>query len=179
MQHVAAGVLMLIGAATAIPMIPARGDDCVRPMIATARLQRVSLRVLLAVGLTESGYQGRPWPWALNIDGRDVFPNNREEAERVLLAELPKARNIDVGCMQLSATYHAWKFRDVREMLDPARNVAVATEYLADLRRRYGIAKAVAAYHTGPGGSETPRAAAYRCRVAEKLVPYRKFSDCK
>lgn len=147
-------------------------------MIAAGRLQGVSLRVLLAVGLTESGHNGRPWPWALNIDGRDVFPNDREEAERVLLAELPRARNIDVGCMQLSATHHAWKFHDVRDMLDPARNVAVATEYLADLRRRYGIVKAVAAYHTGPGGAESPRADAYRCRVAEKLVPRARLKGC-
>ena len=64
-----------------------------------ARGANVPPDLLIAIAGAESGYH----PWALNIKGRQVFCQSREEAETVL--ETTPTDDIDIGLMQIN-----WRF---------------------------------------------------------------------
>lgn len=126
--------------------------------------------ILYAVGLTETGRRGSLYPYALNIEGRSVFPRSAAEA----LIEFDLARNqgkklIDLGCMQINHHYHGDQFRSPREMLDPEKNVDYAARFLKRLRGEHETwSMAVARYHAGPNNN--PAQKRYICRVIANLV---------
>ena len=95
---------------------------CEREMVAAAQKYRVPLGVLYAVGLTETGRRNSLYPYALNIEGKSVFPPSRQAAKRdVLEARSIGKKLIDIGCMQINHHYHGDKFRSVEHMLNRAQ----------------------------------------------------------
>lgn len=158
---------------------PAAATECVAPIIAASARLEVPAPLLAAVAIAESGKAGVPSPWALNVDGRAIYPASRAEAAAILRHELPRARNVDVGCMQISTRWHGRKFEDPADMLDPRANVDVGAAYLAELRAQLGRwSSAVAAYHAGPAQHSSPRARQYRCRVARQLAQVPQAVTC-
>jgi hypothetical protein len=121
-------------------------------MISAARKYNVPLGVLYAVGLTETGRRNSLYPYALNIEGKSVFPPSRQAAKQdVIDAQQHGKKLIDIGCMQINHHYHGDQFRSVDQMLEPRANVQYAARFLKDLRRRQGSwTMAVARYHAGP-----------------------------
>lgn len=122
------------------------------------------------MGLAETGRKGSLQPYALNIEGKAVFARSMDDAIRTF----ERARNngvklIDLGCMQINHHYHADQFDNVRQMLDPRRNVEYAARFLAELKRRHGSwSMAVARYHAGP--KNDPAQKRYVCRVIANLA---------
>lgn len=122
------------------------------------------------MGLTETGKKGSLQPNALNIEGKPLFPRNRQEA----LAAFADARRqgktlIDLGCMQINHRYHGAEFRSVDDMLDPRRNVDYAARFLVSLHARHmSWSMAVARYHAGPDND--PAQKVYVCRVIANMV---------
>ena len=112
--------------------------------------------LLLAIGKVESGRvhptAGRvvPWPYALNIAGRGVYPPTAEAA----IAEVQAARaqglsSIDVGCFQISLLHHPGAFPTLPDAFDPARNAAYAAAFLSTLRARLASwEQAAGGYHS-------------------------------
>jgi soluble lytic murein transglycosylase-like protein len=151
---------------------PARAEAnaCESHIIAAAARYEIPPAILYAVGLTETGRKGSLYPYALNIEGRSVFPRSAAEA----LREFEKARRegkklIDLGCMQINHHYHADQFRSPRDMLDPAKNVDYAARFLKRLRGEHQTwSMAVARYHAGPNNN--PAQKRYICRVIANLV---------
>jgi soluble lytic murein transglycosylase-like protein len=139
-------------------------------MIAAADAENVPLGVLYAVALTETGRKGALHPFALNIEGKSVFADSKEEA----LAQFLQARRkgkilIDLGCMQINHHYHGAEFSSIGSMLDPKMNVHYAARFLRQLRIREGSwAMAVARYHAGPNND--PAQKRYICAVIGNLV---------
>lgn len=81
---------------------------------------------LLESGHTEGGVT-RPWPWALNIEGRSVYPATRAEAEQHLARALAAGkRNIDIGLMQINLRVHGERVSEPRMLLDPEVNLKTA-----------------------------------------------------
>lgn len=155
-------------------------DICL-DMIAEVAERRfdVPAGLLLAIGLTESGREIdsrlAPWPWALNIDGAGHFPDTRAEAlEKAEAAIAEGAGNVDLGCMQISQTWHAWAFETLDDMLEPEQNVTYAADLLVGLHDEFGSwSGAVAAYH-----SRNPvRGAAYAARVYARWTALRTLDD--
>ena len=93
--------------------IEAGAQICERAIIAGARRAGVPQDVLHAISLTETGRaQGgrlRPWPWAINREGKGFWFKNREEALAFAKASLAEGRrSFDVGLLpdQLSLARH-------------------------------------------------------------------------
>ena len=77
--------------------------------------------LLLSIALVESGQDGSPQPFAMNLDGKTVYSDNANEAKNHLLDKKGRVRqNATVGCMQLSVQHHRENFRPVERILDPA-----------------------------------------------------------
>jgi soluble lytic murein transglycosylase-like protein len=151
---------------------PARAGEsaCEREMARAAARHGVPLGMLYAVGLAETGRGETLQPYALNIEGRAVYANGREEALRLIAsARSSGMRLIDIGCMQINHHFHARNFGSVEDMLDPAQNVDYAARFLNELKAREGSwTKAVARYHAGPNND--PAQKKYVCRVIGNLV---------
>jgi soluble lytic murein transglycosylase-like protein len=139
-------------------------------MITAAKTHGVPLAVLYAVGLTETGRRGRLHPYALNIEGGALFPQERNEALR--LVESARKRGvklIDIGCMQINHHFHADQFSSIEAMFDPRANVDYAARFLKSLRAREGSwTLAAARYHAGPNND--PAQKRYVCRVIANMV---------
>lgn len=125
--------------------------------------------VLYAVALQESGtrLRGRliPWPWTLNIAGRAERYATRAQAcggLRRALARTPATR-IDAGLGQVNLGYHAHRYEQPCDVLDPYRNLAIAAEILWEQHTPgEDWLIAIGRYHRPAGG--TP-AAQYRRSV--------------
>ena len=96
------------------------------PYVAAANQAGVPLEVLVAVAGAESGYH----PWALDIEGRQVFCKSRAEAEDVLANTA--TTNVDIGVMQIN-----WRFWGPRlgvaknDLLDPRINLLMGAQHPA------------------------------------------------
>lgn len=129
-----------------------------------AREKNVTRPLLYAVALAESGRDGRPWPWTLNVSGRSHYYDSREKAHEALVGFIKRGhRSIDVGYMQVNLAYNGRRFVDTWQALDPYQNVLAAAEILRENYDEAGdIRHAVGRYH-----SRTPwRSTQYYHRVA-------------
>jgi soluble lytic murein transglycosylase-like protein len=163
-----------VAAASSSSLLPASAlaaaNACEGQIVAAAAKYDIPVGILYAVGLAETGRKGSLQPYALNIQGRAVFPATATAA----LAEFERARRqgfdlIDLGCMQINYRYHSDAFASVAQMLDPARNVDYAARFLKRLKGKHDTwSMAVARYHAGPDND--PAQKRYVCRVIVNLV---------
>ena len=143
---------------------------CEREMVRAAEKHGVPLGMLYAVGLTETGRGDSLRPYALNIEGRASYDDDKAAALRRFESARAAGRKlIDVGCMQINHHFHARQFASVEEMFEPAANVDYAARFLKALMAREGSwTMAVARYHAGPDND--PAQKRYVCRVIANMV---------
>ena len=115
--------------------------------------------MLAAIGSVESGR----WPWTANIDGgAETYRSKAEAIEALTRVRMPRPSDVDVGCFQVSLTYHPTAFATMADALDPVANARYAARFLLELRDKYGDwDHAVGAYHS----ATEPLGADYRGRV--------------
>ena len=143
-------------------------DLCLAAAVQAAKETGVPQTVLLAVMLVETGRNGRPWPWTINLAGQGHWLDSAEAAHDLAEEALENGTaSVDLGCFQLNYRWHGAAFASLADMLDPAQNAAYAAGYLAQHHARTGDwAAAAAAYH-----SATPEIAArYRTRFETTLA---------
>ena len=112
--------------------------------------------LLLSIGLVESGRADTltghvaPWPWTVNVDGAGrFFADEGAAIAFVRLAESSGARDVDVGCFQISLQDHPDAFATLADAFDPVRNAGYAAGFLARLQRQTGSwDSAIADYHS-------------------------------
>jgi hypothetical protein len=143
---------------------------CEREMIRAAELHAVPVSILYAVGLNESGRKGQMTPYALNVAGKSVFPDSKEQGLQMVAAYRAKGvKLIDVGCMQINIHYHAQKFSSIERMFDARTNVEYAAKFIQILRKSTGSwTAAVARYHAGPNNHAAQKR--YVCSVIRQMV---------
>lgn len=122
----------------------------------------VDPKVLAGIALNESAYNGRAWPWTLNVAGRGYFFRSREDAVGAIRKLIAAGRcDFDVGIMQVNWCYHRQRFASPWEALAPATNVRVAEDILNEnYSRTHSVAKAIAWYHSAnpaPGSAYLAR----------------------
>ncbi len=130
--------------------------------------------VLFAIALQESGTSlgGRliPWPWTLGIAGKPHRYTTRVEAclaLRSALRELPGTR-VDIGLGQINFGYHGHRVDDPCALLDPHRNLAIATSIVSENHTPGDDwLVAIGRYHRPAGGELASR---YRDRVNRHLT---------
>jgi len=140
-------------------------DDCERSIRGAEKKYALPPYLLAAIALTESSYEGRPSPFAMNVSGRPYFASGTQDMENVVARSGGESASIDVGCLQVNLRWHAGRFRDWRSLLVPNYNAEYAALYLVELYRKYGSWNAaVGAYH-----SRTPwKSANYACLVSRR-----------
>jgi hypothetical protein len=158
----------------ALPAAPALADAgaeiCERAIVSGAIREGVPQEVLHAISLTETGRpEGgrlRPWPWAINREGKGFWFKNRADALAFAKASLAEGRpSFDVGCFQINYYWHGQNFPSVETMFDPDAGAKYAAQFLRSLYRGNWSA-AAGAYH-----SQTPsRAGIYRARFDRILA---------
>ena len=160
------------GALTATSAADPAPADCVDAADQAERKFDLPSGLLRAIGEVESGVLDRttrrvaPWPWTVDEAGVGQFFPSAETAVTYVAQQLAAgARNIDVGCFQISLLYHPEAFTSLEQAFDPAANAEAAARLLLDLRTRAASWEEVAGlYH-----SATPwRAAAYRDLVLRR-----------
>jgi soluble lytic murein transglycosylase-like protein len=138
--------------------VPLAGNALCRKAIAAAeRAHGIPPHLLAAIARVESGRRDPiagtfdPWPWTINMDGQGTFYDNKTRAMAAAVAIQPRAeRSIDVGCMQISLTYHPDAFTDMAQAFDPASNAEYGARFLMQLFEKTNAwPKAVALYHSG------------------------------
>jgi hypothetical protein len=156
-----------------LPAAPVRADSaeagaqiCERAIIAGARRAGLPQDVLHAISLTETGRARggrlRPYPWAINREGKGFWFGSREEALAFARASVAAGRrSFDVGCFQINYHWHGANFASLEAMFDPDTGADYAAAFLKSLYAERGNWSAAAgAYH-----SQTPsRASVYRAR---------------
>lgn len=150
-------------------------ESCTQYILAMEGAFGIPSGMLLAIAQTESGKRGDPYPWALNIDGRTVFPENLAAMKTEIAANGGgDGPNIDVGCMQISLRYHKETLPDYTLIFQPQYNVIYGAYFLRRLFDRHGNwLQAIAYYHSG----NPDRQFAYACRVLERLKKIRGQGD--
>lgn len=112
--------------------------------------------LLISIGMVESGRadpltgQVAPWPWTVNADGKGAYFQSKADAEAfVRLAESSGARDVDVGCFQVSLQSHPDAFGSLDEAFDPVANAHYAAAFLLILKAQSGSwDAAIADYHS-------------------------------
>ena len=144
----------------------------------------VPVAVLHGIALAESGKtwsdgSRRPWPWTLNSIKGPMFFASRDQAASALSKILQEGiTNVDIGLMQVNYGYHGSRVKHPSDLLDPAINLRVAGQVLAEARDVVGgdVASAVGAYHAGYKASARGRSIWYQNTVAafaRRLSPQR------
>lgn len=145
----------LIALATAFSPAWARTEAdaaelCLQAAADAAEVTGVPYDVLLAISVVETGRDGQPWPWTVNIGGEGHWSDTAEEAAALVETALQSGlTNVDLGCFQLNLFWHAGAFTSVEDMLDPTRNAEYAAAFLAEKYQETGDwSLAAAAYHS-------------------------------
>ena len=145
--------------------------------VEAAQEYAVPPQIVFAVALAESellltSRRVMPWPWTLNVEGREERYRNRVEAWEAIQDHLEAGRrSIDIGLMQVNWRWHQELLQDPWTALDPHFNLRAGARILKDLYQEDGDWVAVVGRYHAP--ADTPearrRAAAYRARVLERL----------
>ncbi len=161
---------------------PQTANQMCRTAIAAAeRAHAIPSHLLAAIARVESGRRDQssgtlnPWPWTINLDGQGSFYDNKAQVVAVAETMRPRAaRSIDVGCMQISLTYHPDAFASMEQAFDPRLNTDYGARFLVQLFEKSGSwPRAVELYH-----SATPDLGAeYRQKVYAALPEETKLGD--
>jgi hypothetical protein len=173
--------------ADVIALSPTAGTAACRQAIRTAeRAHSIPPHLLAAIARVESGRRDdttgtfNPWPWTINMDGQGSFYEGKAQAVAAAVSmRAQAAKSIDVGCMQISLTYHPDAFPDMTQAFDPASNADYGARFLMQLYEKTNSwPKAVEMYHSATPeiGQEYGRRvyAAWPTeqRLAEAAEPY-------
>lgn len=117
------------------------------------KMYRLPNKLLTSISLVESGViEGNTvnsWPWALNVNGKSKYFDNKKDTLSFLRKSLKKNRNIDVGCMQINYKFHGHNFKNLDHILNPEENVKYAAEFLKKLFKRHkSWNEAISRYHS-------------------------------
>jgi len=173
------GLWLLLTLAGLGAAVPGRAADpaqfatlCERAIVNGARRGGVPPEILHSVALTETGREQngrlRPWPWAINREGKGHWFAGREEALEFARQSLADGRtSFDVGCVQINYRWHGHAFPSIEDMFDPEWTATYAAQFLRTLYEERGSWSAAAgAYH-----SLTPdNAQIYRARFDRLLA---------
>ncbi len=144
-----------------------KSSDCLKHIFEAEETYGIPSGLLLAISLVESGKNGSPHPYALNLNGRSVYSSNIQHASQQIRLKNGKVRpNISVGCMQLQVSYHKKHFQPLDRILEPSANVDYAARFLSSLyRQTKSWPRAVKRYN----GGSVQQVNKYVCKVHAHL----------
>lgn len=112
------------------------------PFTYASQATQVPVPLLVAISRTESSHH----PWALNIEGKAVYPKSRKDAEQILRRS---PDNVDIGHMQVN--YRIWGKKlglTKTELIDPYINAWAGAVILRFYLSQYSFWQAIGLYHS-------------------------------
>ncbi|WP_312892986.1 lytic transglycosylase [Paraburkholderia podalyriae] len=117
----------------------------------------VDAKILAGVVLNESAYNGRAWPWTLNVAGRGFFFRTRDDAYKAIRFLISDGRcDFDVGLMQVNWCYHRQRFASPWDALSPATNIHVAEDMRCMPRVRCSVRRCRRSRRQRSNGCRSP-----------------------
>ncbi len=136
--------------------------------------------LLYAMAHQESGRNKNgsfaPWPWALNIGGKAIYAESKQEAIKTARAALKKGQSFGGGYLQQEWRWQKDRYKDPADLFDPQINISTGAQILAEWYEKTGSwVESIARYHVGTvrSDAELARALDYVNRVRryhEKLL---------
>lgn len=155
-----------IAAATAPSAAKANGygAECASLIAQVEAKRNIPRGLLMAIAITESGINGLPNPYAMNIAGRSYHARSIQDMVGTIQSNWSRGvQSIDVGCMQINLKYHGQKFPRLTDLLDSTTNVEYGASFLISLATETGSWRdAVMSYHNRKNPA---RRAWYGCKV--------------
>jgi hypothetical protein len=155
-------VLMPWKALAGIGMTPPPAADhlCRQAINAAERAHGIPSHLLASIARVESGRRDQatgsfnPWPWTINADGQGAFYETKADAVAAArTARSQVSKSVDVGCMQISLTYHPDAFPTLEQAFDPVANADYGARFLVQLYEKSGSwPRAVEMYHSATLG---------------------------
>ena len=110
-------------------------------------------KLLTSISLVESGLKRNnklsSWPWTLNVNGKSMYFDNKEDTIEHLKKSLKMNKNIDIGCMQINYKYHGKNFKNLDDIISPNKNVKYAASFLRKLFKKHkSWNEAISRYHS-------------------------------
>lgn len=141
-----------------------------------ARRHGLDPYLLYAVALTESarihGNLASPWFWALNRNGKSLYPDTSSEALEQIRHQLKAGnRNIDVGLMQVNLRWHRHRVGRIEDMLNPGTNLNLGAQILQEAIATApdDLALGVGRYHAWSNRAEAHKYGLRVLRLADRL----------
>lgn len=144
----------------------AYGNVCRSKISLAERSEGLPPNLLQAIATVETGRAAAPWPWTINAKGlKNHFYNTKDAAHAAAVKLMQSGKtNVDLGCIQINYHYHGKNFKNVREILDPHKNIFYGAKLLKEMYRKLGSwEKVVARYHS----ADPARGKAYQKKVYE------------
>lgn len=162
---------------------PLQGITAEKPLnLSTSIYERVAIEhgidplILYAVVLIESGrIEGqmvRPWIWALNREGKSLYPESSAAALDQIRHQLKAgSRNIDIGLMQVNLRWHRHRVGKVEDLLDPVTNIELGAQILQEAIATVprDLVLGVGRYHAWSNPSEARKYGGRVLRLAARL----------
>jgi hypothetical protein len=109
-------------------------DLCRAAGDAAAERHGVPREILRAISIVETGRNGEPWPWTVNMEGAGHWFDGRAEARAyVLRRQAQGAVSFDIGCFQVNHRWHGAAFPSIDAMFEPLLNADYAARFLRTL----------------------------------------------
>lgn len=141
-----------------------------------ARRHGLDPYVLYAVALTESARirkdLAHPWVWALNREGKSLYPESSLEALDQIRHQLKVGnRNIDIGLMQVNLRWHRHRVQKLEDLLDPLNNIELGAQILQESIATVpgDLVLGVGRYHAWSNPSEARKYGGRVLRLAARL----------
>jgi hypothetical protein len=141
---------------TSLAPAPPDGQLCRQAIAAAEKAHGIPTHLLAAIARVESGRKDQasgtfnPWPWTINADGQGSFYDRKSQATAAALTlRMHATKSVDVGCMQISLTYHPDAFSSMDQAFDPASNAEYGARFLTQLYEKSSSwPRAVELYHS-------------------------------
>ena len=145
----------------------AAAETCTARVLAAEQRYHIPTGLLLALSLVESGQNGEPQAYAMNLQGRALVASSYEDAAKHLHDSHGRIlSNVMAGCMQLSVSAHKAAFSPVDRIMEPDSNVDYGAHLLRRLYDDEGSWSAALARYNGATPSARNQ---YVCRVWRAL----------
>lgn len=96
-------------------------------------------KIVATIAMVESNYKGYPWPWTINVQGKSMYFQSREEAYKKIMEYISAGvTSIDIGLTQINWKYHSKHFSSPWDALQPSKNIQVSQHILTTLHQRLG-----------------------------------------
>ena len=121
---------------------PYGNSVCLKYAMKEERSKGIPTNLLSAISMLKSGRwlesrgENIAWPWTIKSkNGLHFFDTQAEAIAEIEILISSGETLIEVGCMQISLHHHRQAFENIRDILDPKKNITYVANLLINLKK--------------------------------------------